>query len=154
LGEGNRYSIENYIFDPILIAALLLDEKAIIREDLGLTSNENYSEFKHLSDEQLQTISDFIINKVSEKLSPINNETIKVKFVMGKEIEIPLWYLHHEGHPLEEFLENFLKQTFGELKRFHQAGDIRKRITEKFIDDIPEFISSDVLEVFRQIQNH
>ena len=46
IGDGNRYSIESYLFDPILIAALLLREKIINREDLGLNPESKLYRFQ------------------------------------------------------------------------------------------------------------
>lgn len=154
LGEGNRYSIENYIFDPILVVALLLREKAVSRDDLGLKNNETYTHFVNLSKEQLQIISDFLIDKIEGELSSGDKTRVTVKYLNGIKVEIPKWYLTKQGHELENFLEEFLKNRYRELKRFHQSGDIKKEIVDKIIDDIPILISADILEVFKYIQTH
>lgn len=152
LGENKRYAIENYIFDPLFIAALLLDEGAIRKEDLELADNENYSDFKNFSKEKLQTICDFLIGKIAEQFSPTQHETLSVRYVNGIEVEIPVWYLHYSGHPLEELLNAYLKGNFVQLKRFHQPNGIRNQIVEKFVENMPDFISQDVLELLRAIQ--
>ena len=153
LGENKRYAIENYIFDPIFIAALLLDEGAVAKEDLGLANNENYSDFKNFSKEKLQTICDFIIGKIAEQVSPTENAASAVRYVNGIEVEMPVWYLHHPGHPLEELLNAYLKENFVQLKRFHQPNGIRNQIVEKFIENMPDFISQDILESFQAVQS-
>ncbi|WP_426092474.1 hypothetical protein [Flavobacterium sp. DSR3-2] len=53
LGNGNRYRIENYILDPLLIGALLLREKIITKEELNLNTNETYIDFKNFNKERI-----------------------------------------------------------------------------------------------------
>ncbi len=111
LGQNKRYSIENYIFDPLLISALLLRDKIIIKEDLELSNNENYSDFKNLSIVQLQIISDFLTTKVLTQVNPTDNIKLKVKYLNGVELEIPQWYLFHQGHELEVHLKTSFSPT-------------------------------------------
>ena len=150
LGENQRYSIENYIFDPILISALLLRDRTISREDIGLLKNENYGDFKNLSAVQLQVISDFLTSKISAQVNPTDKTKVKVKYVNDIEIEIHKWYLHHQGHDLE----THLKTVFPPLKKYNKDGELKKEMINKIIDDIPELIPVDILELFRDIQNH
>lgn len=150
LGEGYRYNIENYIFDPIFISALLFQEQeyGFTRENLKLEKNESYSDFRNLTSEQLQIISDFLINKVAENIKSTDEERINIQYLNEKETQIPMWYLHYNGH----YLEDCLKQTFPKLRKFSQEQSLKKEVIDKYIDNIPEFISQDVLEVFKQIQ--
>lgn len=150
LGENKRYSMENYLFDPLLITSLLLRDKIILREDIGLVKNESYSDFKNLSVQQLQTISDFLTTKISSQINPTDDTKIKVKYVSGIEIEIPQWYLHHQGHDLETHLKN----VFPQLSKYNKDGELKKEMINKIIDDIPELIPTDILELFRDIQTH
>lgn len=150
LGENKRYSIENYLFDPILISALLLRDKTIIREDVGLVKNESYGDFKNLSAGQLQVISDFLTSKIFSQINPADNTKIIVKYVNGIEIEIPQWYLQHQGHDLEAHL----KIIFPQLNKYNKDGELKKEMINKIIDDIPELIPVDILELFRDIQTH
>lgn len=150
IGENKRYSIENYIFDPVLIAALLLREKIITREKLGLSNNENYSDFKKLSVAQLQVISDFLTTKIFSQVNPTDNTKLKVKYLNGIELEIPQWYLFHQGHELETHLKN----VFPPLKKYNNEGDLKKEVIVKVIDDIPELIPNDILKLLQDIQTH
>lgn len=56
LGNKERYAIESYLFDPILLAAMLLREKQIEKLELGLNQNLTYTDFKKLSEPELQFI--------------------------------------------------------------------------------------------------
>ncbi len=78
LGKGKRYSIENYILDPILIAAFLLRETFITREDLNLSDNETYVDFKNLSIVRLQAISDFVTDRIKPLINPTDDIKISI----------------------------------------------------------------------------
>ncbi|MBP6755582.1 MAG: AAA family ATPase [Bacteroidia bacterium] len=150
LGNGNRYSIENYILDPLLIGALLLREKIIAKEELNLNTNETYIDFKNFNKEKLQFIADYITTKVATVVNPtiITNSTVKL--INGIEINLPLWYLHYQGHTLEEQI----------LKVFPQLNAIKKgkeevlkiEILNKVADDIIEVLSIDILEILQSVQ--
>lgn len=150
LGNGNRYSIENYILDPLLVGALLLREKIVSKEEVNLNANETYTDLKHFGAERLQFIADFVIGKISTVVAPIDNTRKNVKLLNGIEITIPLWYLHHQGHTLEEQI----------LKAFPQLNAIKKgkedvlkmEMLNKVVDDIVEILSNDILEVLQCVQ--
>lgn len=150
LGDGNRYSIESYLFDPTLLAALLLREKIVSRNDLGLNENLNYSDFKNLSQDKIQKIANFVIEILAQQFDTSKNELISVKYLNEIEIKLPKWYIQNNGHELEEKI----------LKVFPQLNSIKKgkeenlklEIIDKVIDDIPEFIPFDILDAFLYIQ--
>ena len=150
LGENKRYSIENYIFDPILISALLLREKFINRQELGLGNEKNYSDFKNLTTVQLQFMSDFLTSKVLPEVKPADNSRNKVKYLNGVEIYIPQWFLFHQGHELEEHL----MKVFPQLGRYNREDGLKKEVIEKVIDDIPELIPFDIFELLLEIKTY
>lgn len=150
LGKGKRYSIENYIFDPIFLSAFLLREKFIDRATLGLKEGVRYTDFSSLDNLQLQSIADFIANQAKAKLdSPPDILCQETVYVGGQKINIPSWFLRMHGHTLE----NLIQETFPQLKRYRGKGELKREIINKVIDDIPDFISEDVLLVLHEIQN-
>lgn len=150
LGNGNRYSIENYILDPLLVASLILREKIVTKEELGLSQNETYIDIKHFTSERIQFIVDFTVNKIYPFINPSNSESNSVKLINGIKINIPVWYLHYQGHTLEEQI----------LKAFPQLNAIKKgkeealkiEILSKVVDDMVDILSSDILEVLQDVQ--
>lgn len=150
IGNGNRYSIESYIFDPILVAALLLREKIISREELGLTNNQTYIDFKTLPQDKLQRIVNYIVNKISSKVNSTDTTNKQVKFINGQAIEVPVWYLHHQGHKLEDIIISIFP-ALNSIKR-NKEDALKNEIIDKVIDDIPELISKDFLDVFTSVQ--
>lgn len=150
LGEDRRYSIENYLFDPILVAGLLLREKYIKREDLGLTNNETYIDFKKLTQEQLQAIANFVIDKLESIVKPLERVLSRAVLLNGMEIQIPTWYLNHHGHALEEAI----LKAFPELKALKKGKEeaLKIEIINKVIDDIPELLAKDMLDILLNVQ--
>lgn len=151
LGKGNRYSIENYIFDPLLVAALLLREKIILKEVLNLLPNESYIDLKKFDGARLQFISDYIVSKVSRLLNPTETNLSLVRLLNGIEINIPIWYLHLQGHFLEEQIIKLYPQLNGLKKNKEEA--LKIEILNKVVDDLTEILSIDILEVLQNVQS-
>lgn len=149
LGEGLRYSIENYILDPILIAALLFRERFVSREELKLTEEETHSDFTRFSDSRLQDIANFVLNKVQQQLtSETATDSIECRYVGGNSIRVPRWYMTMQGHDLE----GLLKTTFDGLKCFHREGDLKRAVILKVIDELRSLIPDCLLKLFSSIQ--
>ncbi|WP_459213161.1 AAA family ATPase [Aquimarina rhabdastrellae] len=151
LGDKNRYAIENYLFDPLLLGAMLLREKLITKIELGLNEHECFNDFKKFPKEKLQVIANVIVNLVAEKVNPNEGlENEKVTYVNGIRIEIPRWYLILHGHTLEEkILETF--PSLSKLKRGKEEL-LKYEIIDKIIDDIPDLIPQDILDAFKYVQ--
>ena len=183
-GYGIRYSLENYIFDPILLASILLDNQIISREDLNLSNNESFTDFESLSVSQLNFISNFVCNTVKAKLSeaPTDNSTISIEYLNGLTLQVQKWFLEHQGHILEKIIVKAfpkLKSEFGskvklpaidssltdeekeEKKKENKilfenqlVNIIKSKIVTKIIDSIPGFIPMDIIEILKTIQNN
>lgn len=156
LGKGNRYSIENYILDPILVSALLLREKIISRSDLNLIDHDNYTDFKHFDKPKLQFIIDFLVGKVflqltSEETKVCETRKITATLANSIDVEIPKWYLHYQGHKLEDLLIKAFPQLNGIKKGKEEA--LKLEILKKVVDDLPELISIDIIEVLKSLQH-
>lgn len=150
LGQDKRYSIENYIIDPILLAAFLLREKWIERFMIGLGEHETYIHIGTLDNNRLQTVANFIVERVKPHLQ-IQAETNNVycEYRGGQVIDLPSWFLQIQGHQLETVVKN----VFPELKRFQREGELKREILKKVIDDVPSLISTDFISLFQEIQN-
>lgn len=151
LGKNNRHSLENYLFDPILLAAFLLREKIITREQLKLSNNENHTDFKDFNDFKLQTLADFVIASVLQ--GPVNGDlaqTQTVQYCNGRVINIPKWYLLKQGHALEEQI----KSKYSELKKYQKNDALKKAIITTVIDEVPDLIPNDFKDLFTSIQDY
>jgi len=150
LGKGNRYSIENYILDPVLVAAFLLREKWIERSEIGLSMHENYTNFVTFDNTRLQQVADFVVNKVSLNISSKGeDDKLSCQYLGGQIISLPKWFLCTQGHSLETDLKN----TFQQLKRFTKESQLKLEIIAKVIDDVPSLIPYDFVCLLKEIQN-
>jgi len=149
LGLGQRYSIENYLLDPLLVAAFLLREKWVDRSTLGLCEEEVYTQISVFDSNRLQKISDFIVCRL-EPYKPSQAEDVRREcgYVGEQKITLPTWFLHMQGHELESLLKN----VFPELNRFRQEGQLKQEILSKVVDDMPNLLSKDFIDLFQQIQ--
>lgn len=150
LGQGNRYSVENYIFDPLLLAAFLLREKLIDRSVIGLHDNETYIHLATFDNTRLQLVADFIVDKVRTHTPlQIEGDKQQCEYVGGQTINLPVWFLRIQGHELE----NILKEIFKQLKCFQHEAHLKQEIILKVVDDIPTLIPKDFVLLFQKIQN-
>lgn len=149
LGLGNRYSIENYIFDPVLVGMLLLREKYITANDTGV-HELLYNDVNTHNKENLQKLADYVTAKVKSQTKITDEDKKTCEILNGIQLEIPTWYLMHQGHELETLL----------IRAFPKLNDIKKNkeeklklaIIEKVIDDFPKLIAKDILDTFHMIQ--
>jgi energy-coupling factor transporter ATP-binding protein EcfA2 len=149
LGLGSRHSIENYVLDPLLLAAFLLREKWIERHLVGLGDAETYIHLGSFDNIRLQRIADFVVDKVRKHIeSQSEEEKQQCAYIGGQVIELPVWFLHIQGHQLEKTL----KEIFPELRRFQQPPQLKKEILAKVADDVPHLLSRDFVDLFHQIQ--
>lgn len=151
LGEKNRYSIENYLLDPLVFPAYLIREKFVDKEYFGLTCTESFYDIKNFTEGRLQNIIDTFVAEISElKPKEASDETEECLLENELAVNMPSWYLMFQGHDLEGFLKGKYKQ----LQRFRREGDLKKEIIQKLYDDIPEIFSRDLSELFRSIREN
>ena len=151
LGKGSRYSIENFILDPLLLGSFLFRERFITRSDICIDQEITHIDFPKLENSQLQTIADFVVNNVKSKISSEYNESkIDSKYIGGQIITVPAWFFHMQGHALEKAFFN----AFPKLGNFKNENELKQAICLKVMDDIPDFIPCEFLELFTSIQNY
>jgi ABC-type lipoprotein export system ATPase subunit len=151
LGDGDRYAIESYLFDPILVAAIVLREKLINKSEFGLTEDETYLDFKKFNNLRLQDISNKLISMVASKVKPTENlEVTSVSYVNNISINIPKWYLIHQGHELEDEIIKVFPRL-GALKKGREEL-LKLEIIDKIIDDLSDLIPKDILIAFKFVQ--
>lgn len=151
LGRDLRYSIENYILDPILVAAFLLREKFVARSDLAMSDSSTYLDLARSSNPELQKIAQFVLDKLKPHVAtPLDGTQVSCSLFGGGQIELPVWFLRAQGHQLEAAL----KSAFPPLGRFTKENELKKAVVTKVVDDLPGLISIDFVALFRSIQNY
>lgn len=145
LGEGERYSIENYILDPLLIGLLLFREKLRDAQDIGFPSTIRYIEVHNQPPSTLQLVADHIAHLLNHSSA---SGTTSYRYIGGAEIQIPTSIAIMQGHELEALL----KSTFPQLNRFSREPDLKLAVISKVLDDFPELIPTTVVELFKELQ--
>jgi len=104
----DRYSIENYLVDPILVYAALIDKEVNPPiQNLKLTVGEEYK-LKSLTQETLQKVADSIIASIEPELKNffqdfdeiIEYERTEVLFSGGIVLYYPKWLFNRRGKTL------------------------------------------------------
>lgn len=150
LGKGKRYSIENYIFDPIFLAAFLLRERYVPYAVLGLRDRDRHTDFKGFDNQTLQSLANLVVDRVRAIVGDLSDEKLQeVEYVCGKKIVLPTWFLTIQGHELE----NILKGIFPQLNKYKRPWEFKREVINKVIDEIPEFLPKELLTLLREIQN-
>lgn len=96
-----RYSFENYLLDPVLVFAVLLENgNAPIIDGLSVSSGDEHT-LRGLSSEQLQAICDTITLKIeAANTSLLTEPKVVVTYTRGQVVSVPNWIVNHRGHSL------------------------------------------------------
>ncbi len=145
LGENIRYAIDNYVFDPIYVAFLLVREGILKTESLGLSSL-TYVQLNQLDDTAIQTMIDYVI----KSLGLVSANIVQYKVQSGKEFRATQEFFMYRGHDLE----TKVKDTWKELYRLARGGDnvLKNYILDHVWKDYPGYISVDFVDLFMKIK--
>jgi ABC-type multidrug transport system ATPase subunit len=148
-GENIRYSIENYVYDPIYLIIQLMELKAHnIHSDIDI--DETYNQYQignqtALAEKAISWFFDKFYSKFPMS-DDIKNKKRTVVFFNEIKYEIPIWYLEFNGYDLE----TKLKTVFKALEKFRDEGELQKNLSIISAKCFP-FIHLDTVNVFNQI---
>jgi hypothetical protein len=149
IAEGLRYSLENIILDPRLVAALLLHTPGLEkdqRSQLGIT-DLTYSSYCEQNTPQLQ----LIVTAVAQAcFGALAEAVVDVTYADGVKLKISSHYLKHSGHDLAETV---LPSTFPMLRRHQGPNRLMRYMVDTIVSDKPGLLPSDVLTAFETIIN-
>ncbi|MGD1932821.1 MAG: AAA family ATPase [Leptolyngbyaceae cyanobacterium] len=140
-----RYSIENYLLDPIVIYACLV-EKNLHKEilDLEELNDCNVHAIAALPNEKLQSIISAMCLKIKSCRPQLSsNETFTIRYCNEKEVEAPIWLRDERGHDLS--------QIFRECFRDGDKYLISKNLEESLLmmaAKLPGYISAELQALF------
>lgn len=145
LGENKRYAIDNYVFDPILVAFLLIYEKICTSEEMGAGFHK-FVDLGNATDEEVQSMIDYVALQLSM------TSTTKVDFTTqnGKNFHVPEDYFTTQGHELE----TRIKDKWPALKAIAKNKDnlLKNHVLDRVADAFPQFLSIDFIDLFRKIK--
>lgn len=144
LGENDRYAIENYLLDPLLLGLLTIRENKIPITDFAGLSISTYSQVINLNQSDAQIIIDKILNDLGLQSS----NKIKYKTFNNWELKTTKEFNQHQGHDLE----TLYKTKFPFLNAYQREDALKKDIIEKVINDHPNFASIELSEIIMRIK--
>ena len=151
LGQNKRYSIENYILDPLVLSVYLVRERFVDKKKLGFTHLETYIEVRDFNEDRLQKIIDAFFLLITEITPDDADQKIAYcPLTNGITVKIPEWYLMMRGHDLERKLS----QNFPQLNRFQKEAELKKDILYKIHEDLPGIFSKDLLDSLDYIRTN
>ncbi|PJZ79214.1 AAA family ATPase [Leptospira meyeri] len=145
LGNGKRYSIENYLLDPIYVSLALIRYSKKTFSDFGIEGKNSYTDASNLVEKECQTI----IEKFLTILGIAHEDLIPVMLENGMTLNYPKSFLLHQGHDYETKLKNF----FTELNAISKGqGDSALKIgILQVIEEYPQFIPTDLTDTFIKV---
>lgn len=158
-----RYSIENYLFDPIFIAAVLIHEGELNQIENIEFPQKNCNKLEMIVNSDLQLVIDFITTKFEtefktaveelnqerveknkiENTELSNNELDKVSTTLrnGNTVEIPNWVYTRRGHDLEAIYR----------KIFYNGKSIGQKHFIDIHERIPQLISIELTTTMKEL---
>lgn len=152
LGDMNRYSIENYILDPLLIGLLLLREKIIEPIIFGLPSDSKYIAIAEDDIDSLTSIARKVasdIECVIDTKEKVDCTQIQFRYQNGVSISLPKWLTLVQGHRLEASL----KLAYPQLNRYRSEPDLKRAILARVLDDRPNLVPDAITKTLKDIQS-
>lgn len=148
LGEEERYSIENYLLDPVLVGLFLFRERLALPEVVGLESGTKYSDAASFSQHQLQSLATAVISALTSQNNLSSSDQVEHSYKGGAKVIVPKWLSSIQGH----VLETQYKSAFPSLLRYRNEPDLKAAVIDKVLGDFPQFLPEAVVDIFRRVQ--
>lgn len=147
LAEGERYAIENLIFDPLPLAFLIARENILKADRLNFPSDKNIFDVVSFSKDEKQAIVDNLLTILG-----INSqgERRSVEYLDGTILDLPKEFLNHHGHEWEEKIVKIIK-GLASIKR-EKEDALKLAVIEKVFEYFPELMPKSFLAVLLKTQ--
>lgn len=153
-GESSRYSIENFVLDPIYLMILF----ASVGKGTGafgvfekIKKDATYNQYNLGLEKQedLQDIAEVYFNDFDSAFPGIRKDEVmrEVRYYNGKNLVFPVWYLEMKGH---EIVAKLAKVYPGIEGVYRNEGDLQKALIAVMGKSFP-FVPSDSVELLERI---
>ena len=147
LGPEGRYTLENYLFDPLLLAALAIRQKFSNKIDgldelLGEKPG-TWRGLNHANQDLLQKIANHMLCQTPHGGNTTDGETVVANLVGRQSLCLPRWFVDMPGHQLAEMWFKAIPA----FKQFRDEAGLRNGIVSFVVADMPQLLSSDFLDV-------
>jgi len=137
----NRYSLENYLLDPILVFSSILHDNLKYKIPGIELGHRDEHKIYELPQNDLQIIANHIFSEVAN-IPGVNSgdkELIDISFINGIILKYPKWFITHRGHDL------YSRYQY-QYKKLVNINNLIKALVRQ------EFIPVDLKEIFKEIQ--
>jgi len=128
-GYNERYSIENFILDPIYVVCLLIELKNAhnICQSIGVDLIYNQYSLGEQSVEKLAEITRHFFSEFEKKYPSYkyNSEKCRISYYNGKTVDFPIWYLQMKGHDIV----TKIKVVFPALAKYTNEGELQNALS-------------------------
>ncbi len=138
LGGGNRYSIENYVLDPLFLGLALVRLGRRSLSEFSVPHLHTYIEAAKLTNDDAQKIADYIT--MATKIS--NASTANCELHNGWVLKLPTQFLMMRGHDWEESVLSNIPELNAISSKNGDAG--LKLGIMQVIEEFPQFLSIDI----------
>ena len=105
-----RYSIENYLIDPLYMYVYLLNEGRELPVSRPVELGRE-AELREWADVDLQGVADVVCEGIRSKLTPIPKDQecrrVEILYTNGRAIDVPLWLMERRGKDLFHAARSF-----------------------------------------------
>ena len=148
LGNGERYAIENYILDPLLVGLFLIVERELDFSTIGITSLTSYLEIQKIQQEEAQKVIDYVINVLG-----FGGETkINYNLINGWSMQTAKSVFFMQGH----MLEKSIKDKFPCFKKYNadaqKSKNLKFQIVKAIIKPCSDLLSKRVFDTLLLIK--
>ncbi len=137
-----RYSLENYLLDPIIVyASCLHNNLPIVIPGISFTQRDEHK-VARLEKIKLQRIADHIFSEIEPMVSGLtiaDKELEEVSFISRKKLMYPKWFLYKRGHTLHSY-----------FRSKYRAAVNYDKLLETIIRQ--EFLPNDLADIYKTIQ--
>jgi len=148
-GNGKRYSIENFVYDPLYVYIYAVLENKV---DDFITADIPVYDLHRIPDLKVEILQE--VSLKTEKLIFGNelkeDQLLDSVRISGFNIQISENLQKIQGHEYEELLKNRFPALF---KKYHNNGEMLVRVTEKAIQPFFQFFTKEYLDLMIQIQD-
>jgi predicted ATPase len=148
LAENRRYALENIVFDPCLMLYFLVRQQFVAPEEVGLDPSDTHLKIIGLDLPRIQNAVNMLLAKLALGKQNLDMTLEPCTYVGGAQVEIPRWYLRHQGHNLEEHW----KVVFPPLNRYRREDELKKDVVGMAFKEWPLFIPIEFVDLFKSIQ--
>ncbi|MGJ8761927.1 MAG: AAA family ATPase [Polaribacter sp.] len=149
LGKNIRYSIENYILDPVFLLMFIVLKEEKEKLKIGFKEEEYITDFMTINSDKIQFhIDEFLrIYKLFE-----NDEKIDYINTKGEKYSIPSSWINIKGHSKkDENLVDILYEKLPFLGKY-KSIDLTESILE-VVKMFTEFLPLEIIETYKEIES-